>query len=965
VSDFAASRSADSLDPSVSLESILCTGELGRRPLRSPDHEKENRALIALARALVDSKANILQILAEKILEVTQCDTSGLSLLQKDDGGKSFYWPAIAGMWQAYAGGGTPRDCAPCGDALDRNSAQLFHRFERRYLLFRPLVPQTEECLIVPFYLNGTAVGTMWAVAHSDRRKFDAEDVRMMTALGQFAALAYQTLDSMHDLQVQVAARQEAETALRRLATGVELRARSMIDNALDAVISMNAEGMITDWNHQAEKTFGWTRGEALGKRLSQTIIPEDYRAAHEMGLRRFLETGEGPVLNRRIELTAVRRNGQLFPVELTVNALKVGESWSFHAFVRDITTLKRAEEALRASEQTLAQIINSIPILAWSARPDGSVDFFNRHFQDYSGLSVGEAQGWGWAAIVHPDDQADLATYWQSVTLTGTPGEYEARFRRADGLYRWFLIRAQPLRDQSGEIVKWYGTNTDIEDRKRAEEALRDREQSLRLMFESIPALVCRLKADWEVEHANHELLDYFGKTLEELKDWAFVGVVHPDDLERVIARCRHSTETGEPYDIEHRCRRHDGAFRWFQVCGRPHRNASGQIVQWYIVLIDIEDRKRAEAAVRDSERTLRSIIDTIPTIAWSTEPDGSVEFVNRRWLEFTGLSSEQAHGFGWSAAIHPDDAPGLLKYWQASLESGAQVDVEARMRRFDGAYRWFLFRAGPLRDASGVVVKWYGINIDIEDRKQADEALRTAQARLARARQVATVGELSASIAHEVNQPLAAVVASGHACLRFLSAEPPNVDGAREAAESIIRDGKDAGEVVRRVRALFKRADVEKSMVNVNDVVVEVLGLLAVEIAKRGVSVETDLWDDAPLVCADRVQLQQLILNLLLNGMEAMDSVRNRPKQLTIRSKPESDGQVRIELKDNGVGLNDPDKIFEAFFTTKENGMGMGLSICRSIVEAHHGKLWVSPQEGPGATFCFTLPVTASVEC
>ena len=654
-----------------------------------------------------------------------------------------------------------------------------------------------------------------------------------------------------------------------------------------------------------------------------------------------------------------------MFPVELTVNALKVGESWSFHAFVRDITALKRAEEALRASEQSLAQIINSIPILAWSARPDGSVDFFNRHFQDYSGLAVGEAQGWGWAAIVHPDDQADLATYWQSVTSAGTTGESEARFRRADGVYRSFLIRAQPLRDQSGEIVKWYGTNTDIEDRKRAEEALRDREQSLRLMFESIPALVCRLKADWEVEHANHELLDYFGKTLEELKDWAFVGVVHPDDLERVIARCRHSTETGEPYDIEHRCRRHDGAFRWFQVCGRPHRNASGQIVQWYIVLIDIEDRKRAEAAVRDSERTLRSIIDTIPTIAWSTEPDGSVEFVNRRWLEFTGLSSEQAHGFGWSAAIHPDDAPGLLKYWQASLESGAQVDVEARMRRFDGAYRWFLFRAGPLRDASGVVVKWYGINIDIEDRKQADEALRTAQARLTRARQVATVGELSASIAHEVNQPLAAVVASGHACLRFLSAEPPNVDGAREAAESIIRDGKDAGEVVRRVRALFKRADVEKSMVNVNDVVVEVLGLLAVEIAKRGVSVETDLWDDAPLVCADRVQLQQLILNLLLNGMEAMDSVRNRPKQLTIRSKPESDGQVRIELKDNGVGLNDPDKIFEAFFTTKENGMGMGLSICRSIVEAHHGKLWVSPQEGPGATFCFTLPVTASVEC
>jgi PAS domain S-box-containing protein len=660
-----------------------------------------------LAGALADSRANILQILSEKILEVTECDSSGLSLLTKEDGGKHFYWPAIAGAWRPQTGGGTPRDCSPSGDALDRNCALLFRHFERRYTVFRPVMPAAEECLIVPFYVNGTPVGTIWAVMHSDRRTFDAEDERIMTVLGQFAAVAYQALESLHALKVQVAAREEAEKALRRLATNAEQQARSIIDIALDAVVAMNPEGIITDWNQQAAETFGWRREEALGRRLSETIIPEHDRDAHEKGLRHFLETGQGAVLNRRIEMTALRKNGTRFPVELTVTALRASESWSFHAFVRDITGRKNAEEALRASERNLRLIINTIPILAWSARPDGSVDFFNRHFQEYSGLSLEQAQGWGWTATVYPDDLAALVSCWQSILLTGTPGEYEARFRRFDGVCRWFLIRAQPLRDESGEIVKWYGTN------------------------------------------------------------------------------------------------------------------------------------------------------------------------------------------------------------------------------------------------------------IDIEDRKRADEALRDTQARLARAMQVATGGEMAASIAHEINQPLAAVVATGNACLRFLSAQPPNVAEAREAAESIVRDGKDAGEVVRRIRALFKRAALEKSIVNVNDVVGEVLRLLAGEIGQRGISVAANLGKESLLVAGDRVQLQQLILNLLTNGIESMESITDRPRRLWIHSMSEGLGQVKVQVTDSGVGLKDPDKIFEPFVTTKSNGMGMGLAICRSIVEAHDGRLWVAEQEGPGATFCFTLPL------
>jgi signal transduction histidine kinase len=228
--------------------------------------------------------------------------------------------------------------------------------------------------------------------------------------------------------------------------------------------------------------------------------------------------------------------------------------------------------------------------------------------------------------------------------------------------------------------------------------------------------------------------------------------------------------------------------------------------------------------------------------------------------------------------------------------------------------------------------------------------------------ASQVATVGELSASIAHEVNQPLTAVVSNGNACLRWLSAQPPNLAKAVEAAQRIVRDGKDAGEIVRRIRALFKRAAHEEVPLDLNEVIGEVLSLLRSETAKRRVIVETDLGQRLPPVTGDRVQLQQLILNLLLNGIEAMDPVIDQPKRLSIRSKRERDDTVLVEIRDSGVGLKDPDTVFEAFFTTKENGMGMGLAICRSIVQAHNGRLWAASGEGPGATFYFTLPLQLS---
>jgi signal transduction histidine kinase len=257
-----------------------------------------------------------------------------------------------------------------------------------------------------------------------------------------------------------------------------------------------------------------------------------------------------------------------------------------------------------------------------------------------------------------------------------------------------------------------------------------------------------------------------------------------------------------------------------------------------------------------------------------------------------------------------------------------------------------------------------------DITQRKQIEMELRRsesylaeAQARLSRATQIATVAELAASVAHEISQPLSAVVANGQACLQWLSAEPPSLTNARVAAERILRDGKDAGEVVRRIRALFKKTALEKSALNVNEVIDEVAGLIRNEAARKQMSVETDLARELPQTLGDRVQLQQVLFNLLLNGLEAMDSIVDRPRTLFIRSKLESPNFILIEVHDHGVGLTDPDKVFDSFYTTKEKGMGMGLSICRSVVEAHGGRLGTKPSQEPGTTFFFTLPIAANV--
>ncbi len=757
-----------------------------------------------------------------------------------------------------------------------------------------------------------------------------------------------------------------------------------------------------------------------------------------------------------------------------------------------DIEERKRAEDAVRAQEQELRAAINAILTPAWSTRPDGYVDFLNQRWLDYAGMTAEEAQGWGWGTSIHPDDRDKLVQQWRLCLASGRGAEVEARHLRFDGVYRWFLVRANPLRDASGNVVKWYGINIDIEERKQAEDTVRANELALRKVIDAIPTQAhCNLP-DGTNEFSNKRWQEYTGLSSEESSGWGWQTAYHPQDLPRVMEEWRALLAGGEAGGIEARLRRHDGVFRWFQFRSEPLRDETGKIVRWYGANVDIDDRKQAEEALRASERTLNLIINTIPMLAWSTDPTGFVEFLNQRWLEFTGLSAEQASGFGWSVAIHPDDAKGLIDYWQAALASGTEVDVEARMRRSDGRYRWFLFRASPLRDESGKIVKWYGTNVDIEDRKRADEELRRSEAFLAEGQKlsrtgtfawrpdtmksvwseelyriheiepgtpipmdiarigvhpediemvnetaargvetgsdyehthrivmpdgrikflhemarairdsegrleyigavqdvtqrmlseealsksrselahiarVMSLGILTASIAHEVNQPLAGIITNAETCLQMLDDNPPDIEGARETALRSIRDGNRASDVIARLRSLFKRKDFVVETFDLNEATREVIALSSGELRRSRVVLQLDLADGLPPVNGDRVQLQQVIINLLRNAVDAMREIEDRPRQLLIQTEKNGGENLRLIVQDTGVGFapDTADRLFESFYSTKNEGMGIGLAISRSIVEAHHGQIWATLNQGPGSTFAFSIPCGSSCD-
>jgi PAS domain S-box-containing protein len=380
---------------------------------------------------------------------------------------------------------------------------------------------------------------------------------------------------------------------------------------------------------------------------------------------------------------------------------------------------------------------------------------------------------------------------------------------------------------------------------------------------------------------------------------------------------------------------------------------------------VLDLTEQKRAQERLRASERSLRELTETIPQMLWSADTDGAVDYCNQRVLDYTGLSAEQGLGAGWMRVVHQDDRERIAQAWSAAVSAGKPFQHECRcLRAADRMYRWCISSALPLRDQEGRAIKWFGSVVDLHDWKEAQQALQMTQLELAHVNRVTTVGQLAASISHEVMQPIAAGITNAQAALRWLGSQPPDLEEVRQALGRIVKEGNRATDVIDRIRALIKKAPPRKDRLKIREAIREVIALTYSEVLKQGVSVQTQLAEGLPFIQGDRIQLQQVILNLIMNAIEAMSGVGKGARALLISTGQEVSGGVLVSVQDSGAGLDvdSLDRLFDAFYTTKPDGMGMGLAICRSIIEAHGGRIWASRNVGPGATFQFTLPVASA---
>jgi hypothetical protein len=493
---------------------------------------------------------------------------------------------------------------------------------------------------------------------------------------------------------------------------------------------------------------------------------------------------------------------------------------------------LQKLYEDLRRSEKELRDVINAVPAHVWSTSSDGAVNFINQRWLEFTGLPLEDALGWNWEAVVHPDDRAKFVADWSTAVKDGQSIEREVRMRRADGEYRWWFVRNVPFRDEAGDIVKWYGTAIDIEDRKRAE----------------------------------HERAERF----------------------RVIAN------------------------------------------------------------------------DT-PAYLWMSSPQGENSFINRALTSFLG-TDEGALGMRWGDFVHPDDRERSVEWFLDCTRDRRPYRGEFRLCRFDSVYRCFVAEGVPRFGPEGEFLGYAGSLVDVTEERRAEqerERLRQLEADLAHMNRVSVMGELAASLAHEIKQPIAAAAINAKSCLLWLQREPPDLGEAREAVSSIVKSARRAADIIDRNQSLYMRDTPKREMVSLNELIREMIVLLHDKAHQHSIFISIELDAGLATVPADRVQLQQVLLNLMLNGIEAM---KDSSGEMTVVSNNTEAGQIQVSVADSGIGLpaDKPECVFDTFFTTKVQGTGMGLSISRRIIESHGGRIWATGNSGRGATFHFTLPTS-----
>ena len=617
---------------------------------------------------------------------------------------------------------------------------------------------------------------------------------------------------------------------------------------------------------------------------------------------------------------------------------------------------LARAHDALRDSERESRLIVDCIPGLVAVFTPGGELEFVNRPICEYFGKTFEELEHWGTGGMTHPEDLPRVVELFTRSIVSGDPFEIELRARRFDGTYRWFQSRGLPLRDTNGQIVRWYNLLIDIDERKRAEHELRRSEAFLA----QGQRLTLTGSLWWDVSNGEIIWSDETFRVMEvpgSIKPTLQLALdrVHPEDLSLVREMVDRSAREGVNMDFETRLLMPDESVKHVHIVlqniGQPGRP------EFVGALTDISERKRAEAELRRAYDHLTEAQRLSQTGSFTADLARDEHFWSDefyRICEFEPGSPVTIKKLG--EIVHPEDVA-LYEGAIGRAMAGTDPDFYFRIVTSRGVVKHLRGFAHRIADRPVFV----GAVQDVTASKMAQEALNRAGAELAQVSRATTLSALTASIAHEVNQPLSGIVTNAGTCLRMLDAVPPDIAGARETARRTIRDGNRASDVITRLRAMFSKRQLTLEPLDLNEATREVIALSSNDLQRNRIILQSELAGDLPIVTGDRIQLQQVILNLLRNASDAMADVHDRPRQLLIKTEREHGSRVRLSVRDAGMGLalQNVESLFEAFYTTKSGGMGIGLFVSRSIVERHEGRLWAEPNDGPGATFSFSLPL------
>ena len=672
--------------------------------------------------------------------------------------------------------------------------------------------------------------------------------------------------------------------------------------------------------------------------------------------------------------------SGVIFPVLLDTEALGVVEFFSRAAQERDeeqLATLsaigsqigqfikrRRAEEALRASEERWRRLFETSAAGMGLFRLDGVCTAANPALQQMLDRTEDEILGHNVLELNHQDERAATANalaQFRSGSLTER--HTEKKYLKRDGSPVWLNITTTvvPATDTAAPFLQV--VYVDVTRRVQSEAALRASDERWRAIFESAGVGIATGDLDGGVLSMNPTFQRMLGYTEDDFRNLTVFEFTHEDDrgeTRRYFSRIITGQQTG--YRLEKRYRRKEGATVWADVSASMVPATDTTPAFLAVMAVDISDRKRAEGALRASEERWRRMFETSAAGMATARLDGIFTAANPALQRMLDRTEDEIVGRTAMEITHEDERPETANV-VAKFRSGLlqEYHVEKPYLKRDGSPVWLNITTTLVPPTEIADPFLQAIYINITDRKRAEEALQQAQADLARLNRVMLLGEMTASIAHEVNQPIAAVITNANAGLRWLGAQQPDLDEVNQALGRIVRDGTRAGEVIGRIRALVKKVPPRRDRLDINEAIREVTALTETEIQRNGVRLQSRLGDGLPLVSADRVQLQQVMINLIVNAIEAMSGARGRPRELTIVSGADDTNDMFVEVRDTGPGL-DPekrDRLFQSFYTTKPDGIGMGLTISRSIAEAHGGRLSAAPNKPCGAVFRLTLPV------